>query len=72
MCVLCVSVSYHFLFSSSFNVERPSVVHWVNGSHELFLVTATNGLTKAMVSAILSNGMVHIKDALLLIGKSSP
>ena len=32
---------------------------------------STTGLTKAVVCAILS-GMVHIKEPLLLIGKSSP
>ena len=33
---------------------------------------STTGVTKAVVSAILSVGMVHIKESLLLIGKSSP
>ena len=53
------------------------MVRWVVGSilHipiELFLVPAvsTTGVTKAMVCAILSVG-VHIKEPLLLIGKSS-
>ena len=32
---------------------------------------STTGVTKAVVCAILS-GMVHIKESLLLIGKSSP
>ena len=55
------------------------MVQWVVGSIlyggtiELFLVPAsssTNGVTKAVVCVILS-GMVHIKEPLLLIGKSS-
>ena len=33
---------------------------------------STTGVTKAVVYAILSCGMVHIKEPLRLIGKSSP
>ena len=42
------------------------------GPIELFLIPASDPcVTKAVVCAILS-GMVHIKEPLLLIGKSSP
>ena len=33
---------------------------------------STTGVTKAVVCVILSVGMMHIKEPLLLIGKSSP
>ena len=43
-----------------------SILH--GGPIELF---STTGVTKAVVCVILS-GMMHIKEPLLLIGKSSP
>ena len=45
------------------------------GPIELFLVPAsahTTGVPNAVVCAILSVGVMHIKEPLLLIGKSSP
>ena len=51
------------------------MVRWIVGSIlyggpiELFLVPASD-LTKAVVCGI--RGMIHIKEPLLLIGKSSP
>ena len=56
------------------------MVRWVvglichGGPIELFLIPAsapTTGITKAVVCDILS-GMMHIKESLLLIRKSSP
>ena len=57
------------------------MVRWVVGSilHggpiELFLVPAKNsttGVKKVVVCVILFGGMMHIKEPLLLTGKSSP
>ena len=53
------------------------MIRWVVGSIiqggliQLFLVSAMIGVTKSVVYATVY-GMVHIKDPLLLIGKSSP
>ena len=49
------------------------MVRWVVGSilHGVDPLTHTTGVTKSVVCAILSCGMVHIKEPLLLIGKSS-
>ena len=46
--------------------------HWSTPSSNISCSSqcSTTGVTKAVVSAILS-GMVHIKEPLLLIGKSS-
>ena len=45
----------------SYFMFQPVLHNWCN-----------KGITKAVVCAILSMGMVHINDPLLLIGKSSP
>ena len=50
-----------------------SILHVVNPlSYFSFQPVLHDGVTKAVVCAILSVGMVHIKEPLLLIGKSSP
>ena len=46
-----------------------------SGPIELFLISSqcsTTGVTKVVVCVILSVGLVHIKDPLLLIRKSNP
>ena len=54
------------------NVKLLLLIH--NFNYEFINISqcSTIGVTKAVVCVILSMGVVHIKDTLLLISKNSP